>query len=155
MFHNTVSATIVSGGEKINVPPRQVQVDLDGRLLPGFGPERFEAELRGIIGRDVELHLTKFEPYPEAPDLHLFDLLAGVIRRLDPEGVPIPFLLPAITDARHFARLGIQSFGFTPMKLPPDFRFLETVHAADERIPIAGLEFGRRALREAIKDYAG
>ena len=50
MFRNTVNATIVAGGEKINVLPSKIQVELDGRLLPGFGPRDFHTELRRIIG---------------------------------------------------------------------------------------------------------
>ena len=34
----------------------------------------------------------------------LFDPLADVMRELDPDGVPIPMLLPAVTDARHSRR---------------------------------------------------
>ena len=155
MFRNTVNATIVAGGEKINVVPSKIEVDLDGRLLPGFGPQEFQSELRRIIGGDVALEVSQYEPHNAPPNMHLFDYLSGVLRRLDPEGVPIPFLMPAITDARHFARLGIQTYGFTPMKLPRDFDFIETVHAGDERIPVAGLEFGTRAIREAIMGYTG
>ena len=46
-----MNATIVAGGEKINVVPSEIQVELDGRLLPGFGPEEFTAELRALIAR--------------------------------------------------------------------------------------------------------
>jgi hypothetical protein len=38
VLHNTVNATIVRGGEKINVIPSEVTVELDGRLLPGYTP---------------------------------------------------------------------------------------------------------------------
>jgi acetylornithine deacetylase/succinyl-diaminopimelate desuccinylase-like protein len=40
LLHNTVSATIVGGGEKVNVIPDTITLSLDGRLLPGFGPEQ-------------------------------------------------------------------------------------------------------------------
>jgi acetylornithine deacetylase/succinyl-diaminopimelate desuccinylase-like protein len=38
VLHNTVNATIVRGGEKINVIPSEVTVELDGSLLPGHTP---------------------------------------------------------------------------------------------------------------------
>ena len=50
----------------------------------------------------------------------------------------MPLLLTAVTDGRFFSRLGIQTYGFTPMKLPADFSFQQVVHAADERIPAGG-----------------
>jgi acetylornithine deacetylase/succinyl-diaminopimelate desuccinylase-like protein len=155
IFRNTVNATIVRGGEKINVVPSEIQVDLDGRLLPGFGPDDFMAEIRPLLGKQVELTVTRFEPCPSAPDFHLFDFLGEVLKRIDPDGVPVPMLMPAFTDARHFARIGIQTYGFTPLKLPPDFNFFETIHGADERIPVAALEFGARAMGEAITCYMG
>lgn len=155
LLRNTVNATIVKGGEKINVVPSEIQVDLDGRLLPGFGPEDFLSELRTLLGDQVELTLMRFEPYPKEPDLHLFDFLAGVLEDLDPGGVSVPLLMPAFTDARHFARIGIQTYGFTPLKLPRGFKFFETIHGADERIPVAALEFGSRAMQNAVMRYAG
>jgi len=155
LFRNTVNATIVKGGEKINVVPSEIEVDLDGRLLPGYGPEDFMAELRPIIGPDVELSITQFEPALAVPDMHLFDFLAGVLKDIDPKGTPVPLLMPAFTDARFFARLGIQSYGFTPMKLPREFNFFETIHGADERIPVAALEFGVQAMRETLLHYTG
>ena len=39
LFHNTVNATIVHWGNKINVIPSEITLELDGRLLPGFTPE--------------------------------------------------------------------------------------------------------------------
>ncbi len=37
------------------------------------------------------------------------------------------------------------------MKLPPNFDFASTIHAADERIPVEALEFGVQALLRAIQ----
>ena len=73
-----------------------------------------------------------------------FDELAAVIRELDPEGVPIPMLLPAVTDARHLSPLGIQTYGFMPMHVPEDFPLASLPHAADERIPADGGRLRRR-----------
>ena len=57
LFHNTVNPTIVHGGEKINVIPSEIVLELDGRLLPGFGPEDMITELHQIIGDEVELEV--------------------------------------------------------------------------------------------------
>jgi acetylornithine deacetylase/succinyl-diaminopimelate desuccinylase-like protein len=58
-----------------------------------------------------------------------------------------------MTDARHFGRLGIQGYGFTPMQLPPDLRFSELIHAADERIPAGAVEFGADAYFRVLERY--
>ena len=60
---------------------------------------------------------------------------------------------PATTDARHFNRLGIQTYGFTPLNLPPDFQFIQTVHGADERVPIPAVRFGTQAIYDVLCRY--
>jgi acetylornithine deacetylase/succinyl-diaminopimelate desuccinylase-like protein len=155
LLHNTVNATIVRGGEKINVIPAQVSVEFDGRLLPGFGPEDMIKEVRQIIGDEVELEVVRYEPAPAEPDMGLFDELAGILQDADPGAIPMPLLLPAVTDARIFSRLGIQTYGFTPMKLPPDFNFFKMIHAADERIPVDAVVFGADAIYELLNRYNG
>lgn len=155
LLHHTVSPTVLHGSSKINVIPSQVSVELDGRLLPGFGPEDLLAELRPIAGDEATLEVLRYDPGPPEPDMGLFPLLAQVLRTADPEGIPIPLLLTGVTDARHFARLGIQTYGFLPMRLPPDFAFGNTVHAANERIPVDALPFGTQAIYEVLRRYPG
>ena len=52
LLHNTACATIIDGGEKINVIPGEVSVELDGRLLPGFGPATVRRAARARGRRD-------------------------------------------------------------------------------------------------------
>ncbi len=151
---NTVNVTIVHGGEKLNVVPSEIELQLDGRSLPGYGPETLLAELRALVGDDVELELVRHDPGPAEPDFGLFDMLAGVIRELDPDGIPVPLLLAGVTDARYFSRLGIQTYGYLPMRLADDAPFVSLIHAADERIHVDALEFGAEALWRAIQRFA-
>lgn len=153
LFHNTVNATIVKGGEKINVIPGEITLHIDGRILPGFTSDDMMAELKNIIGSDFEIEFIRYEPGRGEPDTGLFDTLAGILRDADPEGIPMPLLMPGVTDGRHFSRLGIQTYGFLPMNLPEGFKFLETIHAADERIPKEAVAFGANAIFELMKRY--
>lgn len=154
LLRNTVSATIVHGGEKINVLPSEITVDLDGRLLPGFTPAQLIDELhKRSVHRNVTLELVRHDACPASPDMGMFGLLSDVLREADPDAVPVPMLLPGGTDARHFARLGIQTYGFLPMPLPDDMKFSELIHAADERVPVDAIHFGARAIYQVIKKY--
>lgn len=153
LLHNTVNATIVRGGDKINVVPSEVTVELDGRLLPGFAPADMVAELHALAGDDVELEVVRHDPGAREPDLALFDTLGNILHEADPGGRAMPLLLAAVTDARFFARLEIQTYGFTPMRLPPDLNFMKLVHAADERIPLDALEFGTSAIERALERF--
>ncbi len=155
LLHNTVSATILYGVHKINVIPSEVSVELDGRLLPGYHPDDMIAELRQIIGNDVELEVIRHDLGPAEPDMGLFDTLADIVREADPDGIPVPLLLSGTTDGRLFSRLGIQTYGFLPMQLPEDFNFARTIHAADERIPMEAVDFGANAIYKLLQRFGG
>jgi len=153
LLHNTVSPTIVSGGEKINVIPAEVSVELDCRLLPGYGPVELFAELRAHAGVECELEVVRHDPVAAEPDLALFGMLADTLRELDPAARPVPMLLPAVTDGRFFSRLGIQTYAFLPMQLPAEMRFMALIHAPDERLPAASVEFGTRAIERVLERF--
>lgn len=153
ILHNTATANVLAGGEKINVIPGEISVQLDCRLLPGFDPQRWFAELRAFAGIEMELEVIRYDPVAATPDMGLFDTLAGVLRELDPGARPVPMLLPAVTDGRFFSRLGIQTYGFLPMQLPSELRFMELIHAPDERIPAAALEFGTGAILRVLERF--
>jgi acetylornithine deacetylase/succinyl-diaminopimelate desuccinylase-like protein len=155
VLHNTVNATIVSGGLKINVIPSAVQLHLDGRLLPGFGPDDMVRELRTVIGDEPEIEVLLVGPAQPPIDLSQFELFASILREGDPGSVPIPFLQPGATDGRHFSKLGIVTYGFLPLNNPEDFNASPTVHAADERVPVSALEFGAECVYDAVMRYRG
>ena len=154
LIHNTVSPTILHGSNKVNVIPSEIAVELDGRLLPGFGPEDMLRELQPIVGDDVELEVLRYDPGPSEPDMRLFNTLADILRQADPEGTPVPLLLSGVTDGRFFSRLGIQTYGFLPMPLPEDFNFSQTIHAANERVPAAAIAFGADAIYQALQRFS-
>jgi acetylornithine deacetylase/succinyl-diaminopimelate desuccinylase-like protein len=155
LLHNTAVPTIVRAGTKENVIPSEGSVLIDGRLLPGQRPEAFLRELREVVGDDVQLEVEAFDENDPEVDYGLFGLLSDILCELDPGSTPIPMLLPAITDGRLFARCGIQTYGFTPLRLDPSFSFMQTIHAADERVPVDALEFGTQALSQLIARYDG
>lgn len=153
LLHHTANATIVRGGEKNNVIPSEITVELDGRMLPGFSADDFLRELRALAGPDVAFEVVHHDPNPAVPDLALFGTLADVLRGADPGGIPIPLLLAGVTDGRFFSRLGIQTYGFLPMRLPDGWNFTSLLHAADERIPLEALAFGADAIYQAMRRY--
>lgn len=150
LFHNTVSPTMIDASSKVNVIPGEVSLGMDGRLLPGFKPEDMVRELRAIVGDDVQLDVVEFDPGPSEPDMTLFNTLGGILKEADPEGIPIPLLLSGVTDGRFFTQLGIQTYGFLPMTLPDDLAFAQIIHAADERVPAAAIEFGAQMIFKAL-----
>ena len=153
LLHNTVNVTAVHGGDTINVVPSEIVVSLDGRLLPGLDPGHMHRELRRLVGVDIKLDIVRYDAGPAEPQYGLFETLAAVIREVDPAGIPIPILLPGVTDGRFFSRVGIQSYGFLPMQLPDSLVFWQLVHAADERLPVEAVDFGAEAIYKVLQTY--
>jgi acetylornithine deacetylase/succinyl-diaminopimelate desuccinylase-like protein len=154
-LRNTVSATIVHGGEKINVIPSEVELELDGRALPGYGPDDVIREIRMLVGHDLELELVRHDAYPAHSDLSQMPLLSEVLRELDDRAVPVPMLQIGVTDGRFFAGIGIQTYGFLPLNLPDGFGYTALIHAADERVPADAVRFGAEAVARVLQRYAG
>lgn len=154
LLRNTVSATVVRGGEKINVHPSEITIELDGRTLPGVTPQQFVDELRRFAIHDsIQLEVLRHDPCAADPDMGMFGLLSDVLKEADKEAIPVPMLLPGGTDGRLFARLGIQTYGFLPMLLPKDMQFTKLIHSADERIPVEAIGFGTNAIYRVLELY--
>ncbi|MCZ8518251.1 MULTISPECIES: M20/M25/M40 family metallo-hydrolase [Paenibacillus] len=154
LLRHTVNPTIVHGGEKINVTPSEITLELDGRLLPGYQPEDLFTELNRLMGQTLEYEIIRYTPGPPKPDMGLFPTLQNILVEEDPEGIPVPMLLPGGTDAMHFSKLGIQTYGFLPMRLPEDMKFTELIHSANERIPVDAVHFGARAIHKVLQRFS-
>jgi acetylornithine deacetylase/succinyl-diaminopimelate desuccinylase-like protein len=154
LLHNTVSPTGLAGSDKINVIPSEITISMDGRLLPGFTSDDMIREIHQLVGDHVEIEIYDYSPCPDRVDMGFFDTLAGVLKEADPEGIPIPMMMPGVTDGRLFARLGIQTYGFLPMQLDPDFELTHYIHAADERIPVEAVGFGADMIYRALQRMA-
>lgn len=85
------------------------------------------SELRGGAGPDSEIEVLSHDSGLQRPDLGLFETLSDVLKERDPDGIPVPMLMPGATDGRLFAPLGIQNYGFLPMLLPETFDFAATI----------------------------
>ena len=48
--------------------------------------------------------------------------------------------------AKHFARLGMTCYGFTPLVLPEGYDYYAMFHGTDERIPLSALDASVRIM---------
>ena len=155
LFRNTVNATLVRGGEKPNVIPSAISLGLDGRLLPGYQPRDLLNELEQAVGMPLDTTVRLHDEGSTDMDLGLLPLFGETLEDAHPGSHTVPYLLPGSSDARFFARLGIQTYGFLPMNLPEGFDFFATIHAANERIPVESVEFGAHVLYDVLTRYPG
>jgi acetylornithine deacetylase/succinyl-diaminopimelate desuccinylase-like protein len=150
-IRNTANPTRLEAGYKDNVIPGKASATIDCRLLPGQ-EDNFLAELRGLIGPDIEIdHNHRQPPVETAFEGSLVDAMAAALRAEDPAARTIPYMMSGGTDAKAFATLGIRCFGFAPLRLPPDLNFSSLFHGIDERVPVEGLEFGVRVLDRLLR----
>lgn len=153
LLRNTVTPTIVNAGTKLNIIPNEAALLIHARLLPGYGPEDLRTELRQLLGKEAEFELSDYEQGPSELDMGMFPLLGNILREMDPEGTPVPLLVTGITDARCFSRLGIQTYGFTPMQLPRELEFWRLTHGSDERVPVESVTFGTEAIYRLLQRF--
>ena len=154
MLRNTVSPTILKAGTKVNVIPSKASVQVDGRMIPGQNTETFLEEIRRVIGEDLEIKiLTQHEGTVFDTDTDLYRAIERAIRGNDPEGRPVPYMIPGFTDSFAYGRLGSACYGFVPMQLPKDLNFSRLFHGHDERIPVEGFAWGVQVLYELVSSF--
>lgn len=152
MLHNTVNPTRIHASTRIDALPAIITVDLDGRVLPGHNAAELTAEVQRVCGSDANVELREvYETAGPVDDFGIFGALAKAIKDVDPDARPVPFILPGCTDARFLARLGIQGYGYLPMRLPDGFNPAELIHAPNERIPLPALHFGADVIERLLR----
>jgi acetylornithine deacetylase/succinyl-diaminopimelate desuccinylase-like protein len=159
LLRDTISPGVLHAGVKYNVIPGEAVLDIDCRTLPGTTPEDAREEVLGRLG-DLAARCTIEHVIGRAPVENergdLYRLLADTIRAHDPDGVPVPVMMPFATDAKTTAlRLGVPTYGFTPLRLEPGEPFLARFHGVDERVGLDALRWGLPVLYDVVAAYCG
>jgi carboxypeptidase PM20D1 len=154
MVRTTTAITMIDGGVKANVLPREASARVNFRLLPGDESAEVIEHVREAID-DPEIEIA-VETVNEAsavsdPRSPAFALLADVIREAAPDAVPAPALVLGGTDTVHYGKVADAAFRFLPVRF--DQVDLERVHGRDERVSIdnvrLAVDFYERLLRRA------
>ena len=160
LVRDTVSPNVVHAGLKYNVIPGEAVLELDCRTLPGTTEQEMHDAILDRLGPELaarsEVDLVIAADAVEWPaDDPLYRELAAAIVDHDPVGVPLPVMAPFATDAKHLVELGVPTFGFSPLRQPPEETYLDRYHGVDERVSLAGLRWGLPVLYDAVKRYCG
>ncbi len=160
LLRDTASPNVIHAGVKYNVIPGTAEILVDCRTLPGTDEAAMRTELRRRIGDELWAH-CEAEAFLVAPaveaslETDLYRTLEATLRDHDPDGVPVPVMVPFATDAKHTVRLGVPTYGFSPLRLAPEERFLERFHGVDERVELAALRFGLPVLYDVVRRFCG
>jgi acetylornithine deacetylase/succinyl-diaminopimelate desuccinylase-like protein len=144
VIRHSTNPTMLSAGYKVNVVPGEATAHVDGRFLPGYEDEFFDT-LAELVGEGISVDwVSKQHALETTFDGDLVDAITSSILDEDPGATVAPYLMSGGTDAKHWRKLGIRSFGFAPLRLPADLDFTALFHGVDERVPVDALEFGAR-----------
>jgi acetylornithine deacetylase/succinyl-diaminopimelate desuccinylase-like protein len=148
---NTISLTTMRAGIKHNVIPARAEATLDCRLLPGTDVEAFIAEVERVIDDPkVRIERGLVSSTPTSPgDTELMQVIQDVAREHIEEAAVLPSVSAGFTDSRVFRRLGITSYGFIPVVVPP--AEAATIHGHNERLSIDNLRLGCQVLFEVVR----
>jgi acetylornithine deacetylase/succinyl-diaminopimelate desuccinylase-like protein len=160
LIRDTLSPDIVHAGVKYNVIPGDAIIEVDCRVLPGTTERMMRAEVERRLGPDLlpacEIELLVWgEPVESPADGPLWEILVQTLRDHDPNAIPLPVMVPFATDAKATATLGVPTYGFSPLRLDPDERFLERFHGVDERVSLDALRFGLPVLYDVVRRFCG
>ncbi|WP_435875949.1 M20/M25/M40 family metallo-hydrolase [Saccharopolyspora shandongensis] len=150
-LRDTANPTMLTAGYKHNVIPSVAEAAVDCRILPGR-EEAFDRELAELLGPDVEREWVGLPPVEAKFEGRIVDVMTASLLAEDPGAKALPYMMSGGTDAKSFSRLGMNCFGFAPLKLPADLDFAALFHGVDERVPVDALKFGTRVLDRFIRN---
>ena len=144
LTHTTISPNVAHGGQKTNVIPDVVDVEVDIRTVPGETRDDVEAMLADALGAlypQVEVSILQDYPSTESVSSgQLWDVLASRVQVAYPGAQLVPGMVVGGTDARFFRDHGAVAYGAGLFAANMDFAtFGERFHGNDERIDVESL----------------
>ncbi len=157
-LHNTANPTMLRAGDKVNQIPGEALLRVDGRTLPGQTSADLVREIRALLGPladDIEITIDQeMPPVTTDPDDAISARIAAILHEHDPDATMLHTMIPGFTDAKAWSKLGIKCWGFAPVDLPEGTNFTAMFHGDNERIPVAGYQWGVRALLDLVLGLA-
>jgi acetylornithine deacetylase/succinyl-diaminopimelate desuccinylase-like protein len=143
--HTTFSPNVIHGGQKTNVIPDEVAIEVDIRTLPGHDRAAVDAMLLEALGPELSARV-KTEMINEGDatispiDTPLYAALESVARQFQPQATLVPRITAGGTDATFFRQVGTVAYGFglfSPTLSPGEFA--SRFHGHNERIDVESL----------------
>lgn len=155
LARTTVAVTTLSGSPAINVSPTSVRAGLNLRIAVGETTAAATDRVRRIVGKDIEVDVQEaHEPSPLSPiNDPAFELLERTVTEVFPEAVPVPYVMYAATDSRHFTQICPRVYRFAPFRMGAEQR--ESIHSYDERLGVDDFLDGIRWYRALLDGLTG
>jgi carboxypeptidase PM20D1 len=142
LLGTTVAMTQLEGSAADNVMPSRARAVINLRLLAPWTVDEALSYIRWAIGDErVGLRIlgSASSPVPAHPGHGRmegpgWEKMAKALEAVFPGAVPLPFIMTAATESRHYRDLAGGIFRFSPMRLSPGD--MSSVHGHDERISL-------------------
>jgi acetylornithine deacetylase/succinyl-diaminopimelate desuccinylase-like protein len=149
--HTTFSPNVIHGGQKTNVIPDEVAIEVDIRTLPGQDRHSVDGMLLDALGPELSARVTteiinEGDATISPVDTPLYAALESVARQFAPQARLVPRITAGGTDAAFFRRAGTVAYGFglfSPTLSPGEFA--SRFHGNNERIDVASLGLSTEA----------
>jgi acetylornithine deacetylase/succinyl-diaminopimelate desuccinylase-like protein len=143
MLGVTLTPTMISASEKVNVIPSRAALQVDCRVPPELGEAAVVSAVRAVLGDDT-FHLRFVERVAgnRSPvDTPLMSFIRDFVKREDPRAEAAPAILPGFSDSHWWRRAFPEcvAYGFFPQRAMDLAERAMLVHSADERVPIEDL----------------
>jgi len=145
MVRTTQAATVLSGSSKDNVLPDRAEAIVNVRIIPGDTKSGVISRMEKVVNDpSVEVAFTDDKdasgPVNESEtDTEGYRAITEATAKIYPDAVPVPFLVTATTDSRHYKDITDNIYRFVPMVLNKDD--INKIHGYNESISVAN--FGR------------
>jgi acetylornithine deacetylase/succinyl-diaminopimelate desuccinylase-like protein len=155
----TLTPTMATASQKINVIPDRAEIRVDCRTPPGFGEELALKRARQVLG-DGDFEIIFDEGAVGNASKHdspLMDIIKDWVAEVDPNALAVPSVLPGFTDSRWFrdAFPNCVAYGFFPQIEMEMYDSDPLMHAADERIPIKDLTLATEFFATTVPKLLG
>ena len=159
MLGVTLSPTMVSASEKINVIPARAELRVDCRVPPELGEDHARRRIEELVGEDgYELRFEETVVGNRSPiDTPLMDRIRAFVEREDPGAEVSAVALPGFSDSRWFRQAfpDCVAYGFFPQRAMDVFEAAPLVHGADERVPVEDLGLAAGFYAELVQEVLG
>lgn len=144
LTHTTISPNVAHGGQKTNVIPDIVDIEVDIRTVPGTTKADVDAmltEAMGDLAAHVEMIDLQVGDATQSPmDNDLWDSITKNTQIAYPGASMVPGLIVGGTDARFYRHRGRVAYGAGLFSPSMDFStFASRFHGHDERIDVESL----------------
>jgi len=143
MIRTTQAVTMLQASDKENVLPARASAVLNVRILPGESVDSVMAHYQRLLRRsgcviEVADDRHRNEPLPES-DVGgpAWDAVLAALKSAEPTAVPLPYLVTAGTDTRHYTAVAKNMYRIMALLLHP--AEIDLIHSPNERVSVANI----------------